>query len=102
MTVSGGTRVAVRQRLLEPDDRSPSLPDDTAALPYEALIRGILLESAEVGATAIIQTAACRVLVGRLETVAPADTHTFGRPAPALVAVDEAISELLRRIHDRR
>ncbi len=98
MTVAGGTRVAVRQRLLEPDERAPSLPEDTAALPYEALVRGILLEPAEVGAHATVRTATGRVLSGRLEVVEPADLHTFGRPAPALIAVDEAISELLRRL----
>ena len=74
MTVASGTRVAVRQRLLEPHERAPSLPEDTADLPYEALVRGILLE--------------------------PADAHTFGRPPAALVAVDEAISELLRRCRE--
>ncbi len=101
MTVAGGTRVAVRQRLLEPHERAASLPADTAALPYEALVRGILIAPAEVGAQATIRTAAGRVLMGQLEDVEPADTHSFGRPPPALVAVDEAISEVLRRFREQ-
>lgn len=100
MSVDAGTRVVVRQRLLEPHERAPSLPADTAALPYEALIRGILVESGELGAQAKIRTAAGRLVSGRLESVEPDDSHTFGRPPAALVAVDEAISELLRRFHD--
>jgi hypothetical protein len=100
MIVASGTRVAVRQRLLEPHERAPSLPEDTATLPYEALVRGILLEPAEVGAQATIRTAAGRVVAGQLEIVEPADAHTFGRPPAALVAVDEAISELLRRCRE--
>ncbi len=100
MTVDGGTRVTVRQRLLEHHERAPSLPEDTAALPYEAIVRGILLEPADVGGEAAIRTASGRVLRGRLEEVEPADTHTFGRPSPALVAADEAISDLLRRFRE--
>lgn len=98
MTVCAGTKVALRQRLLEPEERASSLPQDTAALPYEALIRGVLLEAAEVGELASIRTAAGRVLRGRLEVVEPADEHTFGRPPPALVAADEAISALGRNL----
>jgi len=97
MTVAPGTRVALRQRLLEPHERAPSLPADSAALPYEALVRGILIEPGELGAQATVRTAAGRMLSGQLEVVEPADTHTFGQPAPALVAVDEAIADLLRR-----
>jgi hypothetical protein len=90
----------VRQRLLEPHERAASLPEDTAALPYEALVRGILLEPTKVGSSATIRTAAGRVVAGQLEIVEPADTHTFGRPPAALVAVDEAISGLLRRCRE--
>lgn len=97
MTVKSGTRVTVRQHLLEPHERAPSLPADTAALPYEALVRGILLEPAKVGSRATIRTAAGRVVAGWLETEEPADTHTFGRPPAALVAADEAISGFLGR-----
>jgi len=98
VTVCAGTKVALRQCLLEPAERASLLPRDTAALPYEALIRGILIEAADVGQLASIRTAAGRVLSGRLEVVEPADDHTFGRPPAALVAADEAISALVRSL----
>jgi hypothetical protein len=33
-----------------------------------------------------------------IEQVDPADTHTFGRPGPALVAAIQAIGELTRSL----
>jgi len=96
MTVPGGTRVRVRQRLLEPDERAPALPADTAALPYEAFIRGTLASPARVGGRATIRTATGRFVEGELDQVEPADTHSFGRPVPSLIATDAAISELVR------
>jgi hypothetical protein len=95
-TVTAGTRVAVRLRLLDPGERAPGLPPETAALPYEAIVRGVLVEDAALGEEATVRTAIGRRVAGRLETIEPADTHTFGRPAPALVAMTESIADLQR------
>lgn len=100
MTVSVGTRVAIRQRLLEPRERAPSLPEDTAVLPYEAVITGTLVRPALLGARATIQTASGRLIEGRLDEVEPAYTHGFERPVAALSAVDIAIAELVRSLDE--
>jgi hypothetical protein len=92
--VPAGTRVQVLQRLLEPHERAPGLPEDTAELPYEARVRGVLLEPTRPGEPATIRTAIGRTVTGRLEVVEPADTHSFGRPHPTLVEVAEEMRSL--------
>jgi 2-amino-4-ketopentanoate thiolase alpha subunit len=99
MSVQAGTRVEIRQRLLDPEERAPGLPPDTSRLPYEATVRGTLVAAAGLGDEARILTAAGRIVSGRLELVEPSDDHSFGRPVPALVAADEAIARLLRSFH---
>jgi 2-amino-4-ketopentanoate thiolase alpha subunit len=93
--IPAGTRVEIRARVLDPADRAPGLPPDTAALPYEMRARGTLVEPCAVGEEARILTAARRTLVGTLTVVEPADTHTFGRPHPALVEVAGRIGGML-------
>jgi hypothetical protein len=72
------------------------LPEDTAKLPYEVRIRGILVSPAAPGESASVVTATGRQIAGELETVEPADTHTFGRPVHALVETIGEIENLRR------
>lgn len=89
--IEAGTRVEIRARVLEPEERADGLPPDTARLPYELRARGLLVQPCLVGDQATIRTATGRLLRGSLESVEPADTHTFGRPPRALVEVVERI-----------
>jgi hypothetical protein len=88
-----GARVRIVQTLLMPDQRAPGLPSDTASLPYLLRATGELLEDGEIGATVSIRTAIGRTLIGVLEVIEPADTHSFGAPDPALRA---AMSSIVR------
>lgn len=92
--IAAGTRVEVRFRLLESAERAPLLPPDTASLPYEVRVRGRLVADAALGEDAEVRTQAGRVLRGELVVVEPADSHTFGRPHPALVRAIDAITDL--------
>jgi hypothetical protein len=92
-----GTRVQVRFVLLEPPERAPGLPEDTARVPYEARVRGRLLGPGRVGDHVTVRTAAGRELAGELEVVEPADLHTFGRPPAALV---EAVAPMAGLLED--
>ena len=97
-TIPAGTRVEVRYTLLDAGERAPGIPDDTARLPYEVRVRGVLDEPAGRGERATVVTATGRRVAGVIEQVDPADTHTFGRPGPALAAAIQAIGELTRSL----
>lgn len=92
--VPAGTRVRLVQTVLEPEERAPNLPADTAKLPYLLRVSGELIEDTELGCPARVRTAIGRELEGTLEVVEPAHTHTFGRPVQPLLGATAAIRRL--------
>lgn len=82
-----GDWVEVERVLLEPADRAPNLPEDTAAQPLRAWVKGFALAAAALGETVTVETMTGRRVEGVLTDVNPGYTHTFGRPAPELTRV---------------
>jgi hypothetical protein len=89
--VPAGTRVQIHYTLLTAEERSPNLPEDTRALPYEVRAKGLLIADGREGERVTIRTQAGREIAGTLVVVDPGDDHGFGRPQPALV---RAIGEI--------
>lgn len=92
--VPAGTRVQVVATLIPAGARSQGVPDDTSRTSYQARVRGILDSPASLGEEAVVRTPTGREVTGLLEVVEPADTHTFGRPVQALVAMVNEIARL--------
>jgi hypothetical protein len=88
--------VEVRIVLLEPGERAPSLPDDTARTPLEARVHGFLERHANVGEVAAVTTVLGRRVAGTLVRVQPAPGHSFGRPVPELLAIGSELRARLR------
>ena len=83
-----GDLVQIHKTILTPEQRPDTLPKETKAVPYEAWIKGFLLEDeASIGDTVRIQSYSGRVLSGTLVTKDPAYEHNFGRPQRDLLSV---------------
>jgi 2-amino-4-ketopentanoate thiolase alpha subunit len=82
-----GDWVEVERVLLEPADRSPSLPADTASQPLMVWVKGFATGSARVGEELTLETISGRKVTGRLSAVNPGYFHTFGDPIPELAHV---------------
>ena len=73
--------------VLEPGDRAPALPDDTAATPLAARVKGFLESADRQSASA----GGRRTLAGRRVEGTPAcrpdprSRHSFGKPVPELL-----------------
>ena len=85
--VKKGTWVEIQQVVLTPEQRAQSLPDDTKIVPYLLRASGFLLEDAEMGEEAHIQTIIGRNLGGKLITVNPSYSHSFGATVPELLTI---------------
>ena len=85
--------VEVEYVLLEPADRSPGLPAETAEKPLKAWVKGFALAEGAVGDEIAVTTMTGREVVGRLTEVNPGYTHTFGKPSPELVHVGRDLRE---------
>jgi hypothetical protein len=94
-----GDLVQIHKVILTPEQRPEDLPACTKAVPYEAWIKGFLLDDkARIGDTVRIETLIGRQLSGTLVEVNPIYAHNFGKPQPALLL---AGLEAKRRIEKR-
>lgn len=82
-----GEWVEVERVLLEPADRSPNLPPETAEKPLLLWSKGFALEPAALGDEVTVETMTGRMVTGRLSAINPGYTHTFGAPVPELSTV---------------
>jgi 2-amino-4-ketopentanoate thiolase alpha subunit len=82
-----GTWVEVEMIVLKPEERAPSLPEDTRKVPYVMRVSGFLLEDAALGQEVRVRTRIGRELSGQLVTVNPGYSHTFGETVPELLMI---------------
>ena len=85
--VKAGTWVEIEKILLRPEQRAPTLPEDTKQVPYVLNVNGFLLEDAELGSPARIRTLIGRELEGTLKMVNPSYSHSFGKVVPELLKI---------------
>lgn len=85
--IKQGTWVEIEQIVLKPEERAPSLPDDTRKVPYVLHVSGFLLEEALPGQEAKIKTVIGRELQGKILVVNPSYSHSFGETVPELLTI---------------
>lgn len=85
--IKSGTWVEIEKIILTPEQRAPTLPEETRQVPYVLNVSGFLLEDAEMGAEVHIKTLIGRELEGTLKTVNPSYAHSFGKVVPELLTI---------------
>ncbi len=91
--IAKGTWVEIEQVILKPEERAPSLPEDTQKVPYMLYVSGFLVEDAELGQEVRIRTIIGRQHTGILKTVNPSYTHSFGTLVPELLTIGTEAEE---------
>jgi hypothetical protein len=87
MSVAKGTWVEIETILLQPSERAPGLPEDTAKTPYVLRLSGFLEEEAEVGQPVWVRSLIGRTHRGVLRLVNPGYDHSFGATVPELLHI---------------
>lgn len=82
--------VEIEWTALEPNERRPDLPADTAATPLLVRTRGNCVAPV-LGENGTITTVTGRTLTGVVRELRPGYTHGFGHPLPAWLAMRDAI-----------
>jgi hypothetical protein len=85
--IAAGTWVEIEKIILTPEERAPTLPEDTQKVPYVLYVSGFLIADADLGAPARIRTLIGRELEGTLKTVNPSYSHSFGKVVPELLSI---------------
>jgi len=91
--IQAGTWVEIEEVILKPEQRAPSLPEDTRKVPYLLRVSGFLVEDAELGAVVRIRTIIGRELQGILKTVNPGYSHSFGTVVPEMLTIGTEAEE---------
>ncbi len=92
-----GDWVQVHMVVLQPEERSDKIPQETAEVPLEMWAKGFLQnEEAHLGDRVEIRTEIGRSIRGALSAVHPGYRHSFGDPIPELLHVGQQLRELLR------
>jgi hypothetical protein len=82
-----GTWVEIEQVILTPEERAPSLPEDTKKVPYVMRVSGFLVEDSEIGQMVKIRTIIGRELEGELKVINPSYSHSFGETIPEMLNI---------------
>lgn len=82
-----GDWVEVEYVLLPAVDRAAGIPEDTAAQPLRAWVKGFALSPGMIGDEVSVETMSGRIVRGHLSDTEPGYTHTFGTPPAELVAI---------------
>ena len=89
--INKGSYVRIRKTLLQPEERSSNLPEETKKVPYKMWVKGHTLEESEMFEYCEIKTIDGRVERGRIKENNPTYKHNYGE------FVEEAL-ELRNRI----
>jgi len=82
-----GTWVEIEDVILTPEQRAPSLPEETKKVPYVLRASGFLIKDGQLGKEVTIKTIIGRELTGLLKTVNPGYTHSFGKTVRELLTI---------------
>ena len=94
-----GDWVQIHQIVLPAGQRAPQVPEDTAQVPLEMKVKGILLnQEASLGELVTIRTAVGRVLEGTLVAVNPSYDISYGPPPAELRGVGEELRRILKGV----
>lgn len=90
-----GDWVRIHSIILEPEQRSAAVPEDTKSVPLEQWTQGYLHADALLGDEATLTTRTGRIVSGTLVDETPHYSHSFGDFVPELQqAGDEAFAFL--------
>ncbi len=87
ISVKKGQWVQVHEIVLNPEERTAKIPEETKKVPLELWVKGFLNDDASIGEKVEITTITGRVVSGELVEVNPKYTYGFG---------DEYVPELLK------
>ncbi len=99
---AAGEWVEIERVLLEPAERAPGIPEDTAAQPVRVWVKGFARADAVIGDELEIETMSARVVRGRLSAIAPGYHHTFGTPPPEIVSIGRELRERVAAYRTQR
>ena len=97
--VTKGSWVEIQNTILNPEERTANIPEETKKVPYIMKVRGFLEEDAAIGDVVTIKTMIGRQLTGKLIQENPIFPHNYGKPVPELLRTNYRLRKELQVIN---
>ncbi len=81
--------------ILQPEERTASIPEDTLAVPFEMWVKGHLTTDAEIDQEVTVVTRTGRQVTGQLVEVNPRYTHSFGDFVPEILTIGDTVRRMV-------
>jgi len=89
------TWVQIKKIILNPEDRSGSIPEETKKVPLVMWVKGFLMDDAEMNDEVKIKTVTGRLESGILIEINPSYMHTYGKFVPEILKIDQIVKTTL-------
>lgn len=89
-----GDWVQIHNIVLQPEERSEALPEDTKIHPLEMWVKGWLQQDAEIGEEVEVITRTGRHTTGKLVDEAPYFQHNFGFLVPEVLKIGDMVRDI--------
>lgn len=93
--IKKGAFVEIEKIVLNCEDRSPAIPEDTKKTPLKMWVKGYLLKDAEIGEEAEIETVIGRRIKGKVVEENPSYDHGFGKHVEEIAYIGKQAKEML-------
>jgi hypothetical protein len=93
--IKQGTFVEITTKVLDCEDRSPAIPEETKNTPLMMWVRGFATAECELGEEAEIETPSGRKVKGIVTAVEPAYTHDFGKYVSEIAYIGKQAKDML-------
>lgn len=91
-----GQWVRIHRVVLNADERTAKLPEDTQKCDLQMWVKGYLQNDAEIGDEVEVITATDRIEKGTLIEEDPYYTHSYGKFVPEIVEIDRRVREIMK------
>lgn len=91
-----GQWVRIHRVVLNADERTAKLPEDTQKCDLQMWVKGYLQNDAEIGDEVEVITATDRIEKGTLIEEDPYYTHSYGKFVPEIVEIDKRVREIMK------
>ncbi|WP_423364436.1 2-amino-4-oxopentanoate thiolase subunit OrtA [Mycoplasma sp. P36-A1] len=91
MLVKKGSFVRIERVILQPEERTSKIPDETKSKPFTMWTKGFLLEDCELNKEAKILTKSNREDYGVLKEVDPMYELNYGEYLPEMTEIDRKL-----------
>ncbi|QWC00395.1 2-amino-4-ketopentanoate thiolase [Mycoplasmatota bacterium] len=89
------TWVQIKKTILEPEERTGNIPEETKKVPLLMWVKGHLQNDANLGDTVEIKTLTGRYETGVMVEANPAYMHTYGKFVPEILEIDRLLKKTL-------